>query len=108
MDSVVTTRKGSQAEKVDVGVFDDTADATLQLWNCIAVSACAWKASDTILLLSNPGFKGAGRPILTVDTKTHVDIDPYMTDAFWLRRFAENLTKREHVNPPFPEGGKIS
>ena len=25
-----------------------------------------------------------------------------MTDALWLRKFAQNLTRREHVNPPFP------
>lgn len=102
----VQTKKGNQAEKVEVGVFDDTADATLQLWNCVAVSSCAWKASDTILLLSSPSFKGDGRPTLTIDTKTLVDIDPIMTDALWMRKFAQNITKREHVNPPFPDGGK--
>ena len=57
--------------------------------------------------MSSPGYKGGGRPTLNVDTRTHVDVDPYMTDAFWLRRYAGNLTKREHVNPPFPEGGKF-
>lgn len=36
---------------------------------------------------------------------THVDVDPCMVDATWLREFAARLTKREHVNPPFPENG---
>lgn len=88
-----------------MGVFDDTGDATLELWNSVAVSSCAWRAYETILLFSNPGFKNARRCTLAIETKTHVDVDPYMTDAFWLRKFAQNLTKREHVNPPFPEGG---
>lgn len=61
--------------------------------------------SDTILLLSSPGLKLEGRTTLSIDTGTHVDIDPYMTDAFWLRKFAQNLTKREHVNLPFPKEG---
>lgn len=69
------------------------------------MSSSAWKVSSTILLMSSPGLKTEGRPTLTIDTKTHVDIDPCMTDAFWLRKFAQNLTKREHVNPPFPKEG---
>ena len=35
-----------------------------------------------------------------------MDVDPFMIDAYWLRGHAQRLTKREHVNQPFPEGGR--
>ena len=28
-----------------------------------------------------------------------------MDDAYWLRGHAQRLTKRDHVNEPFPDGG---
>ena len=34
-----------------------------------------------------------------------MDVDPYMDDAYWLRGHAQRLTKRDHVNEPFPDGG---
>lgn len=103
----VTTKKGNPAEKVDVNIFDDTAEATLTLWGRVAASASLWKASDTILLLSNPCFKGDRKPTLSIGTETHVDVDPHMSDAYWLRGFAQRLTKREHVNQPFPEDSAL-
>lgn len=103
----VTTKKGTQAEKIDVTVFDDTADATLTLWGCTAASAAPWKASYTILLLSYPGFKNDRRPTLSLNQDTHVEVDPLTTEAHWLRGHAQRLTKREHVNLPFPEDGII-
>lgn len=103
--SIVTTKKGQPAEKVDVNVFDDTADATLTLWGCVAASASAWEPSSTILLLSNPALKEYTRPILSLTAETYVDVDPAIPDAEWLRKYARNLTKRDHVNPPYPEDG---
>ena len=101
----VTTKKGVQTEKVEINIFDDTADATLTLWACAAASASHWKPSYTILLMTNPSFKGDRRPMLSLNQSTHVDVDPCMDDAYWLRGYAQKLTKREHVNEPFPEGG---
>lgn len=102
----VTTKAGYQMEKVDVNVFDDTFEATLTLWGCITSSASSWKVSHTILLLTNPGFKDDRRATISLTSTTHVDVDPCMADAIWLREFAQRLTKREHVNQPFPENGK--
>ena len=76
------------------------------MWNKLAVSSCAWKASETVLLFSNPGLKREKGGTLTIESKTHVDVDPHMVDALWLRKFAQNLTKRQHVNPGFPDGCK--
>ena len=101
----VTTKKGVQTEKIDINIFDDTADATLTLWARTATSASRWKPSYTILLITNPSFKGDRRPTLSLNQGTHVDLDPCMDDAYWLRGHAQKLTKREHVNEPFPDGG---
>jgi hypothetical protein len=32
-----------------------------------------------------------------------IDINPAIPDAFWLRNFALCLTRREDINPPFPD-----
>ena len=105
IDFLVVTKKGKEAEKVDVNVFDDTADAKLTLWGPLCSSPAYWKTSYTILLITRPGLHGDGRPQLSLTNDTHVDVDPCMTDAYWLRGHAQRLTKREHVNQPFPEGG---
>lgn len=101
----VTTKKGNVAEKVDIRVFDDTSESTLTFWGGVAASANLCKPSNTILLLTSPAYSEDRGGTISIHTETHVDVDPHMTDAYWLRGFAQNLTKREHVNQPFPEDG---
>lgn len=103
---VVTTKQGFSLERVDVNVFDDTFGAMLSLCGRIARSAAYFNASHTILLLSSPAFRTEKRPLLCVDSSTHVDVDPCMADAEWLRGFAQRLTTREPVNMTFPRGGR--
>ena len=55
--------------------------------------------------MTNPSFKGDRRPTLSLNQATQVDVDPCMDDAYWLRGYAQRLTKRDHVNEPFPDGG---
>jgi hypothetical protein len=43
---------------------------------------------------------------LSLNANTRVDIDPDIKDALWLKAFARRMTTKEHINPPFPEGGK--
>lgn len=105
IDSLDVTKKGKEAEKVDVNVFDDTADVKLILWGSLCFSTAFWKPSNTILFITRPGLYGEGRPLLSLTNDTYVDVDPCMTDANWLRGHAQRLTKREHVNQPFPAGG---
>lgn len=102
---LVVTKKGSSVEKVDINVFDHTSEATLTLWGSIASSASAWKASQTILLLTNAGFRDDRRGTILIESNTHVDVDPCMADASWLQDYAQRLIKREHVNLPFPTNG---
>ena len=99
------TKKGTQTEKVDVIVFDDTTDATLSLWGRTTASVSYWKASDTVLLLSNAAFRNERKPTISLSQDTQVDVDPHMEDAYWLRGYAQRMTKREHVNQPFPIDG---
>lgn len=102
---LVTTIKGHSIEKIDINVFDHTSEATLTLWGCVTPSASAWQASQTILLLTNAGLREGRRNTILIEGKTHVDVDPCMTDASWLRDYVQRLNKREHVNLPFPENG---
>ncbi|CAL8575583.1 hypothetical protein XPA_001498 [Xanthoria parietina] len=100
-----TNKKGVVVDVVHVMVFDDTCEATLALHGRIAKSAADWKASYTILLLSNPGLRSDKRPTLSINANTYADVDPCMGEAEWLRAFAQRLMTREVVNVPFPEGG---
>lgn len=101
------TKNGTVFDVVDVIIFDDTYDARLALLGRVATSAAYWKTSNTVLLLSNPGLRSDKRPTLSITQNTYVDVDPYMTDAEWLRAFAQRLTTKEPVNVPFPEGGMM-
>ncbi|KAJ9665735.1 hypothetical protein H2201_004220 [Coniosporium apollinis] len=101
-----TTKKGVPAENVNVGVFDDTAEASLTLWGASAASAGSWKASHTILLLTEPEWRVDKRAWISLTSSTQVDVDPAIPDTEWLRGLAQRLTRRERVNPPFPDGGK--
>ncbi|KAL9129416.1 MAG: hypothetical protein Q9217_002121 [Psora testacea] len=98
-----STKKGNRAEKVEIRVFDDTAESMLTLWGCICSSAAAWEPSHTVLLISYPEFKVDRRPTILMKNGTYIEVDPLVTDACWLRAYAQRLTKREHVNQPFPE-----
>ena len=102
---LVATKKGSSVEKVDINVFDHTSEATLTLWGSATSSASAWKASQTVLLLTNAGFRDGQRGTILIESNTHVDVDPCMADASWLRDYAHRLIKREHVNLSFPANG---
>jgi hypothetical protein len=102
----VTSKTGKLSGKVDVGIFDDTAEASFALWGPIGASVSLWRASQTVLLLTSPGVRLDRRVQLSVTSMTHVDVDPKMKDAEWLRKFARKLTKRESVNPVVPEGGE--
>ena len=107
MSSQVADKKGNPVEKVDVNVFDDTYEAALSLWNHLCPSAAAWKPSKTILLITNAGYRGEGRPTITISHTTQVEVDPEMHDATWLRSLAQRLTKRDYINQSFPVDGEV-
>ena len=104
----IVTKAELYIEVADVSVFDDTFEATLALRGRIALSAADWNRSETILLLSDPDLRIGEKSTICIKPGTHVDVDPSMSEAIWLRNFAQRLTKNEHINQLFPEGGNNS
>lgn len=94
-------RNGTTSELVSLGIFDDTSEAVLTLYSTMCDSASLFVPSQTVLLISNPGWRIDKTAKLTITSNSRVDIDPDMGDARLLRALAQRLTKKEHVNPPF-------
>jgi hypothetical protein len=95
-------RNGTTSELLSLGIFDDTSDGLLTLYSSLCDSASLFTPSKTVLLISNPGWRIEKTAKLTLSGNSRVDIDPDMGDARRLRALAQRLTKKEHVNPPFP------
>ncbi|KAH7113877.1 hypothetical protein B0J11DRAFT_497343 [Dendryphion nanum] len=98
-------KAGSTTETLTLSVFDDTAEATLTLYGATCASGALWNPSNTVLLLTNPGWRIEKVARLSLSANTRVDVDPDLVDTRWLRNLAQRLTKREHVNPEFPGSG---
>ncbi|KAF1846902.1 uncharacterized protein K460DRAFT_49741 [Cucurbitaria berberidis CBS 394.84] len=96
-------RNDTTSELIYIGIFDDTADASLTLYGGLCDSASSFQPSKTVLLISSPGWRIEKTAKLTLNGNSRVDIDPDMGDARRLRALALRLTKKEHVNPPFPD-----
>lgn len=100
-----SSTRGTVNECVHVGVFDDTSEGMLSLWNAASGSALTWKPSRTILLLTNASCKEDGKKWISLSPASMADVDPNVPDAHWLRAYAQRMVKREHVNLPFPDKG---
>ncbi|KAK8232145.1 hypothetical protein HDK77DRAFT_445889 [Phyllosticta capitalensis] len=102
----VTRKDNTVTENVTVHLFDNTwTEATLTLWDHSTYSASTWKPSQTVLLLTNPGYRTnptSSKTWLALTSATTVDVDPPVRDALWLRAFAARQRRRQDVNPPFP------
>jgi hypothetical protein len=102
----VALKKLGPTDMVKVMVFDDTAEADLTLWGEMTISATTWIASETVLMITNPKWSLGGKRVnLSVNGNTIFDINPTIEDTEWLRGFAVRLTKKQHINPPFPYNG---
>ncbi|KAF2112935.1 hypothetical protein BDV96DRAFT_497013 [Lophiotrema nucula] len=97
-----TNKNGNTSELISMGVFDDTAEASLTLYGAVCGSTSHWQPSHTVLLISNPGWRIDRMAKLSLNANTRIDVDPDMADALWLRSLAQRLTKKEHINPPWP------
>jgi len=96
-------RNGTTSELISLGIFDDTADASLTLYGGLSDSASSFQPSKTVLLISDPGWRIEKTAKLSLNGNSRLDIDPDMGDARRLRALAQRLTKKEHVNPAFPD-----
>lgn len=102
LTSADINRNGTTSELLTLGIFDDTADATLTLYSGLCDSAASLQPSKTVLLISSPGWRIEKTAKLSLNANSRVDIDPDTIDTRRLRAVAQRLTKKEHVNPPFP------
>lgn len=73
------------------------------LWGAALNSASTWVPSNTILLITNPGWCSNRPGAIYLKAVTYVDVDPAIPDAQWLRSYAQKLTRKCRMNPPFPE-----
>jgi len=101
------TFKSKPIQMIEVVVFDETKSCVLRLWQDKVASARMWVASETVLLITNPGFRPAkgknSNPELRVDITSMVDVNPELPEAEWLRRLAAARTKQGRACIPFPE-----
>ncbi|GAB7350408.1 hypothetical protein MBLNU459_g1024t1 [Dothideomycetes sp. NU459] len=95
-------KDGLTNDLITINLFDDTDDASLSLWGNAAASAAGWKPSWTVLLITKPGYNTVQPKWLSLTSDTLVDVDPAIPDVAWLRKFAEKITRRTHVNQDFP------
>lgn len=97
---------GGECELADVVLFDHTSEVRLTVWNELIESVKSWKAGETVLLISNPGFRVRAnrKGELGITACTMVDVEPEGLDAEWLRRFATGLTRKESLCLKVPEG----
>jgi hypothetical protein len=102
----ITTKNGAELELLELVVFDDTADIIMKLWGAMIVTAKEWKASETILLISSPGFRVeySGKGSVGLTHSTLVDINPDFVDAHWLLKYATTAHKVESTKQDFPDG----
>lgn len=96
-------RNGTTSELITLTIFDDTADASLTLYSTLCDSAPLFTPSHTVLLISSPGWRIEKTAKLSLNGNSRLDIDPDLSDARRLRSLAQRLTKKEHVNPAFPD-----
>jgi hypothetical protein len=97
---------GGESELAEVLLFDHTSEVRLTVWNEMIESAKSWRPGETVLLISNPGFRAAynGKGNLGIVGSTMVDVEPEGSDAAWLRNYAMGLTKKESLCLTVPVG----
>lgn len=94
----VTTKVGTQFTILDIGVCDQSSHASLSLSRPLFSSAQSWAKNKTVLLISYPRLCNQR---LSITSRSHIDIDPDITEAITLRKHVQ----RENcpINQPFPE-----
>lgn len=102
----ITMKNRTERELAEIFIFDHTGEVRWTLWEGLIESAKEWLPGKTILLISNPGYQmlPSGKGCLRLQRSTLVDVDPDFPDANWLKKYAEDLIKRESLCLEFPEG----
>ncbi|KAI8633897.1 hypothetical protein F5Y19DRAFT_462135 [Xylariaceae sp. FL1651] len=95
---------------VEVGIYDDTANCVLKLWEDKIASAKSWVPNQTILLISQPSCRIPDRASrhgnvyaeVGIGYSSLVNVDPRFPEATWLRSKIQDMAKKESVIIPFP------
>jgi hypothetical protein len=97
---------GGESELTDILLFDHTSEVKLTVWNEMIESVKSWKPGETVLLISNPGYRIGlnGKGNLGIIGSTMVDVEPEGSDAQWLREYAMGLTRKESLCLKVDEG----
>jgi hypothetical protein len=97
---------GGESELAEILLFDHTGEVRLTVWNEMIESAKSWKPGETVLLVSNPGYREGlnGKGNLGIVGSTMVDVEPEGSDAEWLRKYAVGLTRKESLCLKVEEG----
>ena len=107
--SIFVPRRSMEVGMVQVGIFDDTTSSVLKLWEDSINSSKPWRPNQTLLLITNPKScrvqSGRGHAIeVGIGYSSLVDVDPIFPDAYWLREWTANRTRRDTVCIEFPRG----
>lgn len=100
--TAVTNKNGNTSDLITAIILDDSSEGYLTLYGSVSASASSWKPYETVLLIADPGWRIDKTAKLSLNANTRVFIDPAIAEARYLRALAQRLTKKEHVNPPFP------
>jgi hypothetical protein len=102
----ISKKGGGECDLIDILLFDHTAELRMTLWNDIIDSTEDWQAGNTILLITNPGYRVgySGKGSVGVQHGTMIVVDPEFPDAHWLRKQAVAMTKRDSLCLEFPKG----
>lgn len=100
--ATVTNKNGTTSDLITAVVLDDSSEGYLTLYGSVSGSATTWKPYETVLLIADPGWRIDKTAKLFLNANTQVFINPVMAEARYLSALAQQLTKKEHVNPPFP------
>lgn len=99
----MTRISGTQTHIVQLGVFDNTQEAMLNLFDAASTSAASFQPSHTVLLLTAAGCNvSSAKPTIYINASTLIDVDPSIPETSYLRRFAFRATKKAPTNPAFP------
>ncbi|KAI0535413.1 hypothetical protein GGR58DRAFT_529488 [Xylaria digitata] len=104
--SIASKKREATLDLVEVGIYDDTANCVLKLWQDKIPSVKSWIPNQTILLISQPwcglNDRTNRRAEVGIGYSSMVEIDPDYPEATWLRGKIQDMAKRESVIIPFP------
>jgi len=99
----VTRKSSSRSYAIHIDVLDNTAEATLTLFDTASQSATSFQPSQTVLLLTTPGINtSTNRPTLYINANTLIEINPSIPETTSIRKLAARLTQKTPTNPPYP------